>query len=322
MRIVVYGIGAIGGCVAGALARSGQEVVGIARGAQLDAIRARGLSLIGVEERFEARFPCVAHPGELTVRPDDVILLCMKSQHTAGALADLRAAGVTDQPIFCCQNGVANEAMAARLFPNVHGVTVLMPNVFLTPGVIGMRGHPRFGVFELGRYPHGHDADDTRLAEALTQANVAAFVMDDVMAGKYGKLLMNVTNIIDAALGPGQRGGALGDRVRAEARAVYAAAGIAVRDVGTSDPRRHTHLKVGDLPGVAHVGSSTAQSLARDGAAGIETDWLNGEIVLLGRQHGVPTPVNLALSRLSARLVHENRPAGSMTEAELMALLG
>lgn len=200
------------------------------------------------------------------------------------------------------QNGVANEAMAARLFPNVHGVTVLMPNCFVTPGVIGVRAFPRFGMFELGLYPRGNDAADRQLAEALEVANVACYVMEDVMAGKYGKLLVNCTNILDAALGPASRGCHLSDRVRDEARRVYVAAGIASRDVGPTDPRRQANVKVAEVPGVEYVGSSTAQSLAR-GTGGIETDWLNGEIVLLGRQHGVPTPVNMAMCRLAARLV-------------------
>ena len=45
----------------------------------------------------------------------------------------LRAAGLRDQPIFCAQNGVANERAALRLFPNVHGITVMMPAAATAP---------------------------------------------------------------------------------------------------------------------------------------------------------------------------------------------
>jgi 2-dehydropantoate 2-reductase len=62
MRIIVYGVGAIGGTVAAALALSGQEVVGIARGAQLEAIRRNGLLLRTPETNARAQFPCVADP--------------------------------------------------------------------------------------------------------------------------------------------------------------------------------------------------------------------------------------------------------------------
>lgn len=320
MRFIVYGAGAIGGLLAASLARSGQQVIAIARGAQLQAIQQDGLQVKGVEQSFHARFDCVESPAAISFAPDDVILLCMKTQGTQQALYDLRDAGVTDQPVFCVQNGVANEPMAARIFPNVHGVTVLMPNTFITPGVIGVLGHPRFGVFELGRYPHGNDAADRLMAEALGQANVACFVMDDVMAGKYGKLTMNSTNILGAALGKEGRKGTLADRIKEEVAAVYAAAGIVPRDVGPSDPRRQSLLKTGEVPGLAYIGSSTAQSLAR-GAGGIETDFLNGEIVLLGQQHGVPTPFNLAMTRVAALMLREGRAPGSMTLAEVEAMI-
>lgn len=320
MRIVIHGVGAIGGLLAASFARSDQEVIGIARGAQLDAIRRDGLQVLGVEQSFNARFPVVAHPAEIAPRPDDVVLLCMKTQGTLAALEDLRNAGFEDQAIFCCQNGVANERMAARLFPDVHGITVMMPNVFVTPGVIGAQSHPRFGIFELGRYPGGYDQADETLAAALEKANVAACLMQDVMAGKYGKLLLNLTNILDAAVGRGNRDSELGNRIRDEARRVYKAAGIDPRDVGSSDPRRQQFMQIGKVEGIEPVGSSTAQSLAR-AAGGIETDWLNGEIVLLGRQHGVPTPANLAMTRLAARLIREERGPGQLSLAEVEALV-
>ena len=127
MRIIVYGVGAIGGTVAVALALSGREVVGIARGAQLAAIRADGLLLRTPALEARARFDCRADPTEFALRTDDAILLTMKSQDTVAALERLQAAGLRDQPIFCVQNGVANERSASQRFANVHGVAVMMP---------------------------------------------------------------------------------------------------------------------------------------------------------------------------------------------------
>ena len=63
-------------------------------------------------------------------------------------------------------------------------------------------------------------------------------------------------------------------------------------------------------------GGSTWQSLAR-GAGSVEVDFLNGEIVLLGRLHAVPTPVNAMLQRVVKRMAREGRAPGSMTEEEL-----
>jgi 2-dehydropantoate 2-reductase len=63
------------------------------------------------------------------------------------------------------------------------------------------------------------------------------------------------------------------------------------------------------------------QSLKR-GAGSIETDYLNGEIVLLGRLHGVPTPLNAALCALSQVLIDSGAGPGSLTPADLKRRLG
>ncbi len=181
MRIIVYGVGAIGGTVASAMALSGQEVVGIARGAQLRAIREGGLLLRTPERASRAEFPSASDPTEIAFRSDDAILLTMKTQDTLPALARLRAAGVAEQPIFCVQNGVANERFALRRFPEVHGVTVMMPAGITAPGEVSAPSSPRHGIFDLGRYPAGSNAYDTSLAQVLEAANIAAFVTSDVM---------------------------------------------------------------------------------------------------------------------------------------------
>jgi 2-dehydropantoate 2-reductase len=74
------------------------------------------------------------------------------------------------------------------------------------------------------------------------------------------------------------------------------------------------------VAGAERVGSSSRQSLLR-GAGSIETDYLNGEIVLLGRLHGVPTPVNAGLCRLGRLLLSGQRPAGSLGSAEIESIV-
>ena len=316
MRIIVHGVGAIGGTVAVALARAGGEVVGIARGAQLDAIRARGLRLRTPGGDVHADFACVAEPGEIAFRTDDAILLAMKTQDTPAALESLRAAGVTNQPVFCAQNGVANERLALRVFPNVHAVTVMMPAAFLTPGEVAAFSEPRYGIFEIGRYPGGSDEDDARMAAALEAANIAGFVSPAVMEGKYGKLLLNLRNVLEAALGAGVDSDRFMPALRAEAEAVLAAAGIRWRDLGGADPRRDSLMREAPIPGLDRIGGSTTQSLAR-GTGSVETDWLNGEIVLLGRLHGVPTPANAWLTALGARLARAGLRPGAVPPEEI-----
>ena len=120
------------------------------------------------------------------------------------------------------------------------------------------------------------------------------------MRWKYAKLLNNLGNAIDALLGaqrcrePRQRLGAGTRRGRGGARRGRDRGRLAEEDAAR---RGDTFSGVAPRRGCA-AGSSSWQSLAR-GTGAIETDYLNGEIVLLGRLHGVPTPVNAALQRLA-----------------------
>jgi 2-dehydropantoate 2-reductase len=323
MRIIVYGVGAIGGTVAAALALSDQEVIGIARGPHLDAIQTDGLLLRTPEKTERVRFPCVSDPTEIDFRSDDAILLTMKTQDTLAALERLRAAGVAEQAIFCIQNGVTNERLALRLFPEVHGVTVMMPAAISGPGEIGAFSVPRHGIFDIGRYPGGSNAHDMALAQALETANIAAFVSQDVMQSKYGKLLLNLSNILQAALGLDADYKHLEALLRTEAETVYKAAGIPWLDVGAADARRAQLMQQRPIAGIDRLGSSTTQSLAR-GSGSIETDYLNGEIVLLGRLHGVPVPANTYFTELGARMAREGLKPGAVSvaqaEADLSAL--
>ena len=320
MRVIVHGIGAIGGTVAAALALNGQEVVGIARGAMLDAIRADGLTFRSPGGVQVARFDCVDSPDAIALRPDDAILLCMKTQHTEAALDQLVAAGVTDQPVFCLQNGVENERLALRRFGNVHAATVMMPADFTTPGEVVSYGAPCYGIFDVGRYPGGSDAQDRALVDLLTAANMQSFVLDDVMASKFGKLLMNLGNIVRTALGQSDAT-AIVDAVRQEGEAVLRAAGIPRATVDLSDPRRAEYMTSHPVAGAARAGSSTAQSLLR-GAGSIETDYLNGEILLQARLAGVEAPLNRYCVELARRMLREGLAPGAVTPAEMTAAMG
>ena len=75
-------------------------------------------------------------------------------------------------------------------------------------------------------------------------------------------------------------------------------------------------MDVQPIGGRERGGSSSWQSLAR-GAGTIETDYLNGEIVLLGRLHGVPTPLNEAICRLADRAVRDRARPGELSIDEV-----
>jgi len=322
MRFVIYGLGAVGGTIAAALTRSGHDVVAIARGSMLEAVRRDGLLFRtpAGSERFP--LPVVGSPSELQFTDADVVLLTMKSQDTLAALDDLRDAGLAEQPVFCFQNGLNNERLALRYFPNVYATTVLLPADYITPGEVACYGTPKHGLFDMGRYPHGLDDTVAQVAAALVAANFAVFPLEDVLASKRGKLLENLGNVVEAAMGRGQRDPGIMQAVRAEAIAAYAAAGITEWvEISSNEPRRQGVMQMGAVDGASRAGSSSTQSLKR-GTGSIETDYLNGEIVLLGRLHGVPVPLNAALCTLGADLAAGRVEPGSLSGEALAARLG
>lgn len=311
MRFIVYGAGAIGGTMAARLALSGFDVAAIARGPHLEAMRSAGLRLNRPSGPEVAHFPCHAGPEEIAFDPDDIVLVTVKSQHTAEALERLAGAGVNEQAIVCAQNGVANERAALRRFENVYGLLLMLPATHMEPGVVSAFGMPRAGILDIGRYPAGIDATLERMVAAFNAAGFAAYARQDIMAGKRGKLILNLRNVIDAAIDSGAAADVLYERARAEAEAVFAAAGLAWTDVGANDPRRAELMTDTPIPGVERIGSSSRQSVARR-AGSIETDYLNGEIALLGRLHGVPVPVNAFLCRLGRDLAAGRYPVGGV----------
>jgi 2-dehydropantoate 2-reductase len=108
---------------------------------------------------------------------------------------------------------------------------------------------------------------------------------------------------------------------RDQATAVLDAAGIAYVDRDEDRARRGDRMTLGEIPGRVRGGGSSWQSLQR-GTGNIEADYLNGEIVLLGRMHGVPTPVNELLQRRARQAAENHTAPGSVPVEELRKELG
>ncbi|MGO9959384.1 MAG: ketopantoate reductase family protein [Solirubrobacteraceae bacterium] len=320
MRFVIFGAGAVGGVVGARLHQSGHEVVLIARGAHLEAIRRDGLTLLTPVERAVLKVPVAADPASVGWSGDEVVMLATKSQDTLGALSSLRGAVGPGVAVVCLQNGVENERLALRLFEHVYGAVVMVPTGHLEPGVVEGYGSALSGMIDLGRYPHGIDERSERIAGALASSRFHSRPVADVMRLKHAKLLLNLGNAVQALCGPGERSDELAERARAEGRAALAAAGIEfVAEEVTDIGGRWRRLQVGEIDGRRRPGSSSWQSLQR-GTGTIETDYLNGEIVLQGRLHGVPTPVNEALCRVAARVAREGGAPGSIAAEQVLAV--
>ena len=325
-RYIIFGAGAVGGVIGARLFEAGRDVVLIARGPHLDAIRERGLTLQTPLGSNTFRIPAVGHPSEIQFTPDDVVLLTMKTQHTESALDDLRAvrsrpswsttAAGDGIPIVCAQNGVENERIAARRFTRVYGMMVWLPATYLEPGLVQANAAPINGVLDTGSYPTGVDALIERVAADIDASGIASKAVPDIMRWKYAKLLSNLGNAIQAACDPADDARPLYARVREEALACYRAAGIEHASDEEQGARRTAMSRMAPIAGSRRGGGSTWQSLAR-GAGSVETDYLNGEIALLGRLHGVPTPANEALQRIAARMARDGTPPGSMRVADI-----
>lgn len=322
MRFVVYGAGAVGGVIGARLFQADHDVVLIARGAHHDAIRDKGLRLICDDEDTTLPVPAVRHPSELIFDESDVVILAMKTQHTSAALGEL-AAAASSAPIavVCAQNGVENERLALRLFADVYAMCVMCPTGHLEPGVVEAFASPISGLLDLGRYPAGIDERARSIATAIGTATFQSVPRDDIMRWKYAKLITNLSNAANALCGSGPAIAEISARARDEAERVLRAANIVFAATEEDAERRGNLLQMRPYgPGTGR-GSSTWQSLRR-GTRSVETDYLNGEIALLGRNVGVPTPVNELLQRLCSDHARLARPPGSLDPAELLAQLG
>ncbi|QSB16279.1 ketopantoate reductase family protein [Natronosporangium hydrolyticum] len=327
MHYVIIGAGAVGGTIGGRLHQHGHRVTLVARGAQLAALRDAGLRLATPVAEHQLAVPVVAGPAELELTPDCTLILTVKSQDTVAALdtwADVpvRGGGVAGDrlPLVCAQNGVANEPAALRRFAQVYAACVWLPATYLAAGTVAAQGHPYSGQLQLGRYPEPDPPGPAleQLAADLTGSAVAASVRPDPMRWKYGKLLANLANGLDALFD--ERDPELLTQVRDEGAAVLRAAGTPHTTRAEEAAERGDRVELRPVAGQRRAGSSTRQSLAR-GAGSVEVDYLNGEIVLLGRRHGVETPANLAVQRAVRRAVHDGTAPGQFPVAEFRAIL-
>jgi 2-dehydropantoate 2-reductase len=329
MRYVIIGAGAVGGAIGGRLAEAGHEVVLVARGAHYEALRAGGLRFMTPEGTRTHRLRTVDGPGPLgELGADDVLVLAVKTQDSEAALqawgpTPVAGGGTAAErlPVVCAQNGVESQRLALRHFHRVYGVCVWLPATFVEPGVVSAAGAPLTGILHLGRYPHGTDETARRIAADLEKSRFEAPVVPDVARWQYAKLLGNLANSIEAVSGvlTSEEGLALFARVRAEGEAVLDAAGIVYAGEEEQHRARGDKIRFEPFDGSERGAGSSWQSLNR-GTGTIEADYLNGEIALLGRLHGVPTPLNALLQRLANTFAREHREAGSMPVAELVRL--
>jgi len=321
MRFVVFGAGAIGSGMGGHLHRTGHDALVVGRPAHVDRIRQRGLQLVTADETYSVPVPAASRAEDVAFTDDDVVLLCVKSQDTDRALVEIRAAGgdPASLPILCCQNSITNEPAAARYFERVYGVLIVVPGIFLEPGVVYNNSEGNAGFVEIGRFPDGSDTLSEHVAHALSAASYAAYANPQVMAAKASKMFSNLGNALGAITDGRGDQTAFMVEVRREAASCFDAAGVRYEPPDQFQKRSKEQHRQSALPaGVRNLGSSW-QSLQR-GLGSIEADFLNGEIVRLGRLHGIPTPHNAVLQEVANAMAARREKPGKYSAQDLEEL--
>ncbi len=295
MRIAVIGAGGTGGFFGSLLARAGADVTFVARGAHLDAIRSRGLS---VRSRLagEFRVQCRATDNPREIGPVDLILFCVKAYDTTSAAAHLPALTGPETMILSLQNGIDNEARITEVVGGGHvlGAVAQVSSVVAEPGVISQTAGGGRIIF--GEMDGGASDRTERLRSTLTRAGIAAEVSGDIVTALWEKFVFicgvsGVTALMRLPLGPiaaDPEGAAFLQATMAEVEALAHAEGIGIAQGYAGQA----------MSFVAGLEPAMYGSMYHDLAAGrrLELGTLNGTVVRLGRRHELPTPMNFAIN--------------------------
>jgi 2-dehydropantoate 2-reductase len=286
-RVAVFGSGAVGSYLGTRLAKAGAEVHLVARGAHLEAIRERGLTLVTPEGSEIVRLAGTDDPAE--IGPVDIVVFGVKSYDTESAAARLAPLIGDGTAVVSIQNSVINEAKIAAAVGEDHvlGAAAYILAAMEAPGVV-RSGPCRLVIGELRPGPPSERARS--LAALFEQGGVQAAAVDDVRVAKWEKYVLLVAF---SAVSAGTQL-PLGDIKRSEA-AVEMLRGVMQEafDVGRAmgvplaeDLVERQHRLV------LAQSDSEGTSLRHDLLHGrrMEVDALQGALIRMGREAGVATP--------------------------------
>jgi 2-dehydropantoate 2-reductase len=294
MRIAVMGSGGTGGYFGGLLARAGEEVIFVARGAHLEALRMRGLT---VKSRLAGTFtlPVRATDSPNGVGPVDLILFCVKTYDTDSAAESIRPPLGAETMLLSLQNGVDNAERIARIAGHGSGLGAVAYVVAAieAPGVIAQTVGP--GRIVLGELARDKSTRIKRLHGILQSAGIAAEVHPDVRIAIWQKFLFicafsGVTTLTRVPIGAILADPVTHDLFRGtveEAEAVARASGIEL-------PEDCVEQALATAAAVEPWGRG---SMYHDLANGLrlELEALNGEVVRRGDEQDIQTPLNFAI---------------------------
>jgi thiosulfate/3-mercaptopyruvate sulfurtransferase len=323
-RFVIIGAGAIGVTAAAELKATGNDVALIARGAQLEAARDGGINYVTIKGERRLDVPVHGSADDVDLTHEDVLLLTTKTQDALTALAPWSFKPVTladgtvstagqSLPLLTTENGLETERVALRDFRHVYAGVLGIPVSYTKPGEVVNFGVPVNGVWALGHYPDAPASDRLKeIAVILRHANFDVTVTDTISVFKNGKIAGAVNFVLDALFKPSPLRDRAAARIRRETAEILQAAGLPPVNRFGAGPMFH-HASI---PGHDRGGFSTWQSLSRGNS--VETDYLNGEIVLQARLLGREAPFNEAVTVRMHRFLQEGGEPGSLGDDEIL----
>jgi 2-dehydropantoate 2-reductase len=329
MKIAVVGVGAIGGYVGIRLALAGEDVTFIARGANLQALRANGIRLV-MSDGTEESLPRVNATSDYAAAgSQDVVILAMKAHQVAAVAPDVPKLFGPDTVVVPMQNGIPywyfhghRGALAGTRVRNADPTGVIGENI---PGerVIGCVVYPATELVSHGvikhvegnRFPVG-EPDGTasgrvqRVADCLTRAGFKAPVLDDIRAEIWLKLWGNMTfNPISALTRSTLAGICQYPPSRELAAAMMTEAQAIAHKLGITF-RVPLEKRIAGAEKVGHHKTSMLQDV--EAGRDLEIDALLGAVVELARLTETPTPhldTVYSLTKLLAKSLQECRPS-------------
>jgi 2-dehydropantoate 2-reductase len=295
LKFAILGAGSLGSALGGVLTEAGHEVWLITRNqAHVDAINQRGLVLRteGIDRTVKAQ----AATSAIAAGVVDCVMVLVKSAQTRQAMTAAMSLLGPDTTVLSLQNGLGHEDILSE----VVGHERVLAGKSYCGGQIIAPGHVICGT--KGKDTHMGELDGSmsprivRIADAFNTAGLQTVVSDNIMGTIWDKLFINVAT---GALS-GITRLAYGDLYQVPELQACAVAAVAeamavakARGVRTSltEPVQAWRKAGAGLPN--EFKASILQTLER--GVRTEVDYINGAVVQLGAQHGVPTPVNATL---------------------------
>jgi len=321
MKITVIGAGAVGSVIGGLLSKAGEDVTLIGRKAHVDAINQNGLVLNGESGKMVIR---VKAAENLDFKPD-LALLTVKSQDVESSVKKMQPF-LSGTLVVTMQNGIQSDDLVAGVLgkENIISGVVINNDQFLEPGQASY-SIPFSKLALLIGEPFGAKGNRLQSLSALLNKALPTDISKDIRGAHWTKLIFNLTNAVPAVTGLSYQEGNQYPQIRKlninlmkEGLKVIKIAGIKTSPVpgfplslvrivvkmplSISSPlvAKREEKSLGKVP----ILGSTLQSIKRGKST--EIDYLNGEIVNLGKKKGIPTPVN----SLIVELVHQVETTG------------